>query len=188
MKKLITIVVILFVITLLSCGGASSGDAKKDTVTLSSPDQASSTVTDNDASFSCMLDGKEISGKGTDQNINAAFRLTGDDKGQIFFRLSDMNNIGDKFMFQVPDKTGSTTLSNFSGYTTADFANYIDDPVIVNITSVSASRIAGIFSGKYTLQQGTDNGNSKRTIEVTNGKFDIPFSTSADWKKLYHAE
>ncbi len=71
---------------------------------------------------------------------------------------------------------------------TSDFANYIDDPITVTITSISSARVAGTFSGKYTLQKGTGNSNSKQTIEVTDGKFDIPFSTSAQWKQMYHAE
>lgn len=173
-----------------SCSGNSAANVGKQSDTTAS---ANTTSSDADASFSCMLDGKEISGKGTDQNINAAFHLTGDDKGQIFFRLSNMDNISDKLMFQVPGKVGSTTFTvsptySYGGYTTADFANYIDDPITVSITSIGSSRVSGTFSGKYTLQKGTGNGNSKQIIEVTDGKFDIPFSTSAQWKQMYHAE
>lgn len=192
MKKLISVVIILFVFTLLSCGSASSNDAIK--VTAISSDQTSSaTVAGNDASFSCILDGRTISGKGTDQNINAAFRLTGDDKGKVFFRLSDMNNTGEKFNFEVPASTGSVTVSvsptfSYSGYSDNDLASYLDNPLTITINSVSATRISGTFSGTYTLQEGTGNANSKQTIKVTDGKFDIPFSTSADWKKFYHAE
>ena len=189
MKTLVTIITGMFIITLLSCGSAPSGNTNN----KSTSTPTSSTATDDDASFSCILDGKEVSGKGTDQNINAAFHLKGDDKGQIFFRLSDMNNTGDKLNFQVPAKTGPTTFNvtptyGYGGYSTSDFANYIDDPITVTITSISSARVAGTFSGKYTLQKGSGNSNSKQTIEVTDGKFDIPFSTSADWKKMYHAE
>ncbi len=189
MKSLVTIITAMFIITLLSCGSAPSGNTNN----KSTSTPTSSATTDDDASFSCILDRKEFSGKGTDQNINAAFRLKGDDKGQIFFRLSDMNNIGDKLNFQVPAKTGPTTFNvtpiyGYGGYSTSDFANYIDDPITVTITSISSARVAGTFSGKYTLQKGTGNNNSKQTIEVTDGKFDIPFSTSAQWKQMYHAE
>ena len=175
---------------LVSCAGSSQGNKTTDSTSFISSDNNTSA---GDASFSCMLDGREFSGKGTDQNINAAFHLTGDDKGQIFFRLSDMNNIGDKLMFQVPGKVGSTTFTvsptyNYEGYATADFSNYIDDPITVTITYVSSSKVSGTFSGKYSLQKGNGNGKSKPTVEVTNGKFDIPFSTSAQWKQVYHAE
>ena len=190
MKQLLSFfIALVFLFLLISCGGNAQNNSGKDSTRVTSKSSSS----DDDASFSCVLDENKVSGKGTDQNINAAFHLTGDDKGQIFFRLSDMNNIGDKLVFQIPAKTGSTTFTvtptySYGGYTTSDFANYIDDPITVIITSISSARVAGTFSGKYTLQKGTGNNNSKQAIEVTDGKFDIPFSTSADWKKLYHAE
>ncbi|MFI5186167.1 MAG: hypothetical protein ACHQF0_05550 [Chitinophagales bacterium] len=183
-------VIFLSAIIFISCSGSSATNTTADSAATAS---ANTTSSDPDASFSCMLDGKEFSGKGTDQNINAAFHLTGDNKGQIFFRLSNMDDPGNKLMFQVAAKTGSTTFSisptySYGGYTTADFATYIDDPITVTITSISSTRVTGAFSGKYTLQKGSGNNSSKQTIEVTDGKFDIPFSTSAEWKQMYHAE
>lgn len=188
MKNVKGVIAILFAAALLSFGNSSSSDQTK-----RNESALVSSASDGDASFSCKLDGKEFSGKGTDQNINSAFHLTGSNKGQIFFRLSDMNNTDDKLMFQVSAKEGSTTFKvsptySYGGYITSDFATYLDDPVIVTINSISSSRVSGTFSGKYTLQKGTGNSNSKQTIEVTDGKFNIPFSTSAQWKQLYHAE
>ena len=188
MKKVKGVFAVLYAVALLSYGYSSLSNHMKG----SEPEQASS-LSDSDASFSCKLDGKEFSGKGTDQNINAAFHLTGNNKGQIFFRLSDMNNYGDKLMFQVPANEGSTTVNvtpthSYGGYITSDFATYLDDPVTVTINSISSSRVSGTFSGKYTLQKGSGKSNSKQTIDVTDGKFDIPFSSSAQWKQLYHAE
>lgn len=180
---------LVIVLCIASCGGnPQNTTAKSDPIV-----NLSGNASDDDASFSCILDGKKISGKGTDQNINAAFHLTGDDKGQIFFRLSDMSNTGDKLQFQVPAKTGATIFSvsptySYEGYTASDFTTYLDDPLTVTITSITATSISGTFFGKYTLSKGSGNSNSKQSIEVTDGKFDIPFSTSADWKKLYHAE
>jgi hypothetical protein len=190
MKQLLSFfIALVFLLVLISCGGNAQNNSGND----STPVTSKSSSSDDDASFSCVLDGKKVSGKGTDQNINAAFRLTGDDKGKIFFRLSDMNNVGEKLNFSVPEKIGTTTFSvtptnSFTGYMTSDFVNYLDDPITVTINSISSARVAGTFSGKYTLSKGSGNGNTKQTIEVTDGKFDIPFSTSADWKKLYHAE
>ena len=144
-----------------------------------------------DASFSCILDGKKYAGNGTDENINAAFHLKGDDKGQIFFRLSELKKPEEKLMFEVQGKKGSTTFSvtpTFSsiGYIAKGYVNYLDNPITVTITEINADRVSGTFSGKYTLSEGFSN--AKKTIEVTDGKFDIPFSNSADWKKLYNAE
>ena len=179
--------IFLSAVLFVACSDNSAANAGK------VKDSTSSSTTSDGASFSCKLDGKTISGRGTDENINAAFHLTGDDKGQIFFRLSDMNNIGDKFQFQVPGKTGSTTFSvtptySYAGYATSNFATYLDNPLTVTVNSITSSRISGIFSGTYTLQKGSGDANTKQTIEVTDGKFDIPFSTSAQWKQLYHAE
>ena len=192
MKQLFITVIISLSLALCSCSGNNATKESNIMNAAGSP-IATTSISTSDASFSCIIDGKKFSGKGTDQNINAAFHLTGNNKGQIFFRLSDMNNNGDKLMFQVPDKEGSTTINvtpahSYGGYVTGDFANYIDDPVMVTINSISSSGVSGTFSGKYTLQKGSGNSNSKQTIEVTDGKFDIPFSTSAQWKQLYHAE
>ena len=188
MKNVKGVIAVLFAAASLSFGNSSSSDQMNRSESAQAPSGP-----DGDAGFSCKLDGKEFSGKGTDQNINAAFHLTGNNKGQIFFRLSDMNNNGDKLMFQVPANEGSTTVSvtpdhSYGGYITSDFATYLHDPVTVTINSISSSRVSGTFSGKYTLQKGSGNSNSKQTVEVTDGKFDIPFSTSAQWKQLYHAE
>jgi hypothetical protein len=174
---------------LVSCGGSSQGNKTTDSTSAISSDNNTST---GDASFSCMLDGKELSGKGTDQNINAAFHMTGEDKGRIFFRLSDVNNPSESLNFLVPAKEGTTTFDptyaySLTAYVTKDYINYVDNPLTVTINSLSAVRISGTFSGKYTLST-ANAGNAKPVVEVTDGKFDIPFSNSAEWKKTYHAE
>jgi len=194
MQQLRTLIVLGFSVSFLffSCNNKSSaGNRGKDTV--SDNGGTSGASSNGDASFSCMLDGKEFSGSGTDENINAAFHLKGDDKGQIFFRLSDLKEPGEKLMFEVPGKKGSTTLSatstfSYIGYITKGYINYLDNPLTVTITSINAARVSGTFSGKYTLSEGSGDSKAKETIAVTEGKFDIPFSTSADWKKLYNAE
>jgi hypothetical protein len=193
MKQLKTLTVLIFSLSFLffSCNNKSSaGNRGKDSV--SDNGGTSGASSNGDASFSCMLDGKEFSGSGTDENINAAFHLKGDDKGQIFFRLSDLKEPGEKLMFQVPGKEGSTTFSvtptfSYMGYITKGYINYLDNPLTVTITSLNAARVKGTFSGKYTISEGFIDTNAKKTIEVTDGKFDIPFSASADWKKFYNA-
>ncbi|HVM86931.1 MAG TPA: hypothetical protein VMT76_02000 [Puia sp.] len=187
-------IIIISIFCLLTATACSHSSGKGSSTTSNSNPAAVLTASqDTDvASFYCKLDGKEISGKGTDQNINAAFRLTGDDKGKISFRLSNLDNIGEKLEFEVPGKIGTTTItatptSSVAGYITDDAVNYVDDPLTVTITSINDVRVSGTFSGTYTLS-GSGNGKSKQKIQVTDGRFDIPFSTSADWKKLYNAE
>jgi hypothetical protein len=62
----------------------------------------------------------------------------------------------------------------------------VDDGLTVNITSRSATRLSGTFSGNYRLEN-VKTPNNKVSLQVTDGKFDIPFSTSAQWKKMYNA-
>jgi hypothetical protein len=192
-KKLLVITFSAFSL-LYSCSGNTNSNALKDNTSSSTSSTENSSANSNgNASFSCMLDGKEFSGSGTDQNINAAFHLKGDDKGQIFFRFSDLNNPEEKLNFQVAAKEGSTTFNvtptySYMGYTTKGYINYLDNPLTVTITSLTATRVSGTFSGTYILSKGSADSNAKQTIEVTDGKFDIPFSASADWKKMYNAE
>ena len=190
--KQLTVLIFSVSFLFFSCNNKSSaGNRVKDSVSDNGGTFGASS--NGDASFSCMLDGKKFSGSGTDENINAAFHLKGDDKGQIFFRLSDLKKPEEKLMFQVIGKKGSTTFRvtpNFSymGYITKGYINYLDNPITVTITEINAYRVSGTFSGKYTLSEGSGDSSAKKTIEVIEGKFDIPFSISADWKKLYNAE
>lgn len=57
-----------------------------------------------------------------------------------------------------------------------DFSRYVSKAVIVNISSLTATRVAGTFSGTLDLSGDTPRG-TKRSVTLTNGKFDIPFST-----------
>jgi len=178
---------------LLACTGNNTANAGKDSV---SDKTATSNISTSGgaASFSCMLDGKKFEESGSSGNINAAFHLTGDSNGQIFFMLADVSDPEQKLSFQIPGKTGNTIISNnpphfsYEGLVLKGFVTYIDDPVTVNIISISSTRVSGTFTGTYSLENPTTGGNVKKTIEVTEGKFDIPFSTSADWNKLYNAE
>lgn len=186
--KQIPFLLLLFLVGFIvpSCGGSGTGNKSKE------EDPAVSS--DSNASFSCMLDGKKFSGSGTDQNANAAFHLKGTNEGQISFRLADLSSQGiyeNYLAFRVPGKEGSTTLrvtgnDDQYGYVVKRDINYNDNPLTVTITSISPTRVSGTFSGTYTVAvSGYD---AKQTIQVTDGKFDIPFSTSAMWKQANGAE
>jgi hypothetical protein len=57
-------------------------------------------------------------------------------------------------------------------------ARYLEaDGFAVTITSLTAARVAGVFSGKMTLSPDTPNA-PKKTVTVTDGSFDIPMATS----------
>ena len=106
--------------------------------------------------------------------------------------LADPDNPVQKLNFDLPNKAGTTTITilpkfSFEGYVTKDWVVYVDDGLTVNITTLSATRVSGTFSGNYRLEN-ANTPNAKVSLQVTDGKFDIPFSTSAQWKKFYHAE
>ena len=179
-------------ILLASCGSGNSKTGLSEDMSLTAAESSSAST--SNASFYCKLDGANFSESRCTGNINAAFHLTGENKGQIFFMLADIDDPSQKLNFQIAGKTGSTTIRNspphfsYEGLVLKGFVTYIDDPVIVNIISISPSRVSGTFSGTYTLQKGTGSSHAKQTIQVTEGKFDIPFSTDVSWKKMYQAE
>jgi hypothetical protein len=174
---------------LAGCSGtASSAPAFPRPASSIQASSASSTG----ASFSAVIDGTKFSsGTGTD-NLNAAFIVNEDGQKKLFFMLADPDNPVQKLNFDLPYKAGATTITilpkfSFEGYVTKDWTVYVDDGLTVNITTLGATRLSGTFSGKYRLEN-VNTPNAKVSLQVTDGKFDIPFSTSAQWKKVYHAE
>ena len=174
---------------LAGCSGIASSES-------SSPGAASSTQASSGsaqgASFSAIVDGTKFScSTGTD-NLNAAFVVNEDGQKKLFFMLADPDNPVQKLNFDLPYKAGATTITilpkySFEGYVTKDWTVYVDDGLTVNITTLGATRVSGTFSGNYRLEN-VNTPNAKVSLQVTDGKFDIPFSTSAQWKKVYHAE
>ena len=141
----------------------------------------SASLSSSDASFSCKIDGKDFSGKGTDQYVNAASVHA---PGIIYFTLSshftgdvgaDMRAGG--FGFEVPDK-GTTVIR---GEENPDYSigySLPNDPthtyrckaMTVTVNS-SGTRVTGTFSGTLIEPK------TGRNVPVTDGKFDLPYST-----------
>jgi hypothetical protein len=180
-KKLILITLIPLSL-LYSCNGNGNSNASKDSASSSTPSTKNSSANSTgDASFSCMLDGKEFSGKGTDQIVNAAYVHS---PGIMYFTLSssfsgdpsaDMRAGG--FGFEVPDK-GTTVIRGVEDPRYSVGYNLPNEPtntyrckeMTVTINS-SGTRVIGTFSGTL-IEPKTD-----REIQVTDGKFDIPYSS-----------
>ena len=176
---------------LVACSG---NNAIKESHTASSRNPASSNSSgDIKSSFSATLDGVEITGNGVDdlQLVNTAFIYpqSNDSKRLLFFLKSTKNGSDTKpdysFRFSIPDKEGMFTKNIRDGqpydttldFLTGDLSRYWSQAVTVNLTSITASRIQGTFSGKFVLSDDTPRGN-KKEVTVTDGKFDIPYSTS----------
>jgi hypothetical protein len=92
--------------------------------------------------------------------------------------------------FYTPDKEGAFAVENAKkeGYrcsvrldfdlkSTDNFAIYSGDQVTVTIQQLSSSRISGTFSGDFKLSDLSRSKPYKAQVSVTDGKFDIPFST-----------
>ena len=164
---------------LFACSSNSSTSAAIGESSNAASDNSGGGSSKGDASFSCKIDGKDFSGTGTDQMSNAAMVTK---PGIINFILSPIvagqTGVPAQFAFYVADK-GTTTIhgtdnpnysAHYSPANTID-NNYQCKELTVTITSSGSSRVTGTFSGTLT-EPGTD-----RTVPVTDGKFDIPYSS-----------
>ena len=125
------------------------------------------------------------------QLVNTAFIYPQSDNSRrlLFFLKSTKDGADTKpdysFRFSIPDKEGIFTKNIRDGqpyditldFLTGDLSRYWSQAVTVNLTSITASRIQGTFSGKFVLSDDTPRGN-KKEVTVSDGKFDIPFSSS----------
>jgi hypothetical protein len=171
---------ILVSLLYFSCkGNNSNATTAKDSA--SSNTATATASTSGDASFSCKIDGKDFSGNGSDNYANAAFKTN---PGIISFTLVKMDKtqrgIPEQFSFTVADH-GITTMHNSNSTDNGNFSakysprDYNDAfgfrEVTVTITSSDASGIKGTFSGTLINPQGD------KEIPVTDGKFDLPWSS-----------
>jgi hypothetical protein len=128
-----------------------------------------------EASFSCLIDGTPFSANSTDGMANAAFKTA---KDIITFSLVGMDakykgKIPPQFNFTVAPsgtcqfKSGDTNHKYSAKYSPADYNDaYNAESGSATITSITASRIQGVFSGVFS--------GMGKTFKVTNGKFDLP--------------
>jgi hypothetical protein len=128
-----------------------------------------------DASFSCMIDGTSFSSNETDGMANAAFKTA---KDIISFSLVSLDP---KYKGKIPPQFNFTVApSGICHFNSADAnakytaryspANYNDaynaESGSATVTSISASRVKGTFSGIFS--------GMGKTFKVTDGKFDLP--------------
>ena len=164
-----------------ACSGNASSSAGKDSAIAGTPTASTTATSTGDASWSCKMDGKDLSGKGTDQIVNAASVHA---PGVLYFALAfsftgdlgaDLRAGG--FGFEVPDK-GTTVIR---GAEVADYSiafNFPNDAkntynckeMTVTITC-TAARVTGTFAGILIEPK------TSRQVPVTDGKFNIPMSS-----------
>lgn len=181
----------------ISTAGMSKSNDSNNTSAAASPRTNSSEATTSspgEAHFSCTIDGQQVSGGAIDklQEFNTAFITDVSQGKELLFYLTDSKgpettvNPPHKLRFAVPDKTGSSSFGpDEDGWgievdINADKdhpATYFSDSFTIDVTTLSSTRVAGTFSGKFRLREGALSQNAKKEIEVKDGKFDIPFST-----------
>jgi hypothetical protein len=184
--------VVVFSTCLLVACSRNNTQSNKDSA--SDRSATSGTSSSGDASFSATIDGSNISGHGIDelQVKNTAFTYPGGadkaSKRLLFFLFSTKNGSDTKpdysFRFSIPDKEGVFTKNLHDDqpyditldFLTGDLSRYWSQAVTVTLTSITASRVTGTFSGKFILSDDTPRG-SKKEVTITDGKFDVPFST-----------
>lgn len=181
---------------LLACSGNNSSPAGQDSVTDKSTSSEKSSP--GNAHFSCVVDGQPVSGGITDDGLqqtngyqsNVAYIVDVDQGKELLFYLSDPKSTSSQgvhiLRFAVPNKTGTSSFGHDEdGWgieadikTDKDHqATYFSDSFTINIASLSATRVGGTFSGKFKLREEALGPDYKKEIEVTDGTFDIPFST-----------
>lgn len=194
--KYIKLIITIFLpsIILAACSGNSAAKEGKDNAQNNASAETSSSA--GSGSFSATIDGKTISGGKVDdlQLNNTAFLYAdGNDKNKIllFDLASDKNGEDFYFLrFYVYNKEGEQTITSNNGserksfvrldfnLKSADnFAFYNGDSLIVTINKITSSRVSGTFSGPFTLSNDSRSKPYKSPVIVTDGKFDIPFST-----------
>lgn len=171
---------------LYACSGNSSTTTGKDST--SSPVNSSANSS-GDASFSYKIDGKTYSGKGTDNIVNCVFKKQNNTIHFILMTIDPTEKWPPQFSFGVADN-GTTTIRQedmnklSSGSDVKYFANIsfqpqdnstphyeYNPPITVNLTSVSATKVSGTFSGTLI------DPDTKKVVPLTDGVFDLPYST-----------
>ena len=180
----------LFTVTLLLLCSACNG--KGDAVAASAASSASDSSSEKSlgkATFTAMVDGVAVSGGAIDgmQLNNAAHIVPGYNGAAptILFWLFDTKTPDDQdfthsMRIEVPDQVGPNPQTHMVAniiLSKEHSAKYYSKNASVTITSLTASRVTGTFSGKFVLSPDTPNV-PKTSIVITDGKFDLPIATN----------
>ncbi len=196
-KSSLTSLLVLVAVAALSCKGKQAPAGE--TANAGGPTgDASVAAANGDASWSATIDGVAVTGAGVDelQQQNSAYKLPLDGSSRqhlVFFIYSTRNgadqSANTSFRFWLPPaagtyaRTGTTESCDCSitlntGIASGqELARFNSDTVTIVVTSMTATRVVGTFAGEFTLSGDTPREPKKKT-RVTNGKFDLPMSTS----------
>jgi hypothetical protein len=178
-------VFLFFSFSQISCSGNEQAKNQQ-TASIENSTPAAAT---SGTGFSCIIDGKEVHGSAIDelQLQNTAFIYPDEGKGKrLLFLLfsSDFSlqaGAGCTFKMRCPDQEGTYVRAGLDdrqhkfsvdlAFTGGIRPDYLDDSVIFVVSSITPTRLKGTFSGRLT------DASLQHHVQITNGKFDIPFST-----------
>lgn len=149
---------------------------------------ASATAALGRATFSALVDGQPVSGGAIDdmQQQNAAYTVPSSSGAPtlLFYlfnsKIPNDPNFTHSFRIQLPKALGPASDAHVTLNVILDpnhVARYSSSTPTVTITSLTATRVSGAFSGKLSVSPDTPNA-PKSEVTVTNGTFDIPMATS----------
>lgn len=161
----------------ISCNGNHDTTTAKDSSGSATTSTESSTSSaTGDASYSYTIDGKNYSGSGTNEFVNAART---DKPGVMSINLAPVTTgalqPGYGFYFEIENKPTVVVHTDDNGPNNIYFSApedklkvYHCKEMTVNITSSGSSRFTGTFSGTMTEPD------TNKEVAVTDGKFDLP--------------
>ncbi|HEY5391819.1 MAG TPA: hypothetical protein VIJ57_06875, partial [Hanamia sp.] len=171
---------------------SSSTAGKSDASNSASNSSGDSTYSGN-SSLAYTIEGRYVAIKdlmqdGDGKNYMALFinKVTNEPGGRVNVSITN-SFTSEVFNFSIAN-TGATTvlhsspsLSNFTdnksneaSYMSSKLKNYYGDSVVVTITDINATHVAGTFSGKYLSSD-----DKPIPLEITEGSFDVPFTKDA---------
>ena len=155
---------------------ACSGNGQAGTTDANAP-AGDATPASGGATYSATIDGKPFSGTTT----NGATKISLEENSTIDGLNFSLGFQGGKQGFEFVVKNSGTTdllkghIKTVCNYRTADGVLYIVDSATVTLNPGTGSRTVGTFSGRWmNAHYGTTPANAPETIQVTDGKFDLP--------------
>lgn len=159
----------------MGCSGTSGSNTANADASAAS---GSSTSSSGGAAYSAVIDGKPVSGTGKSGagRISLEQNATIDGLG---FELGSMSGKGPGFQFVI-NNSGITELRDGKIKTVCNYLSpegvlYIDDSATVTLNPGTGPRTIGTFSGRWkNAHYGKTPANAPETIQITDGKFDLP--------------
>ncbi len=184
MKQLKLLPVIIFSPCLfIACSSNNSKSSASDRTEATSSNNSGSSSTHSNGSFSYTIEGKQVDVNGL--YLNEVKNNVADGRIKIEVTNTPTSEV---FNFSVAN-SGTTTvlhyspsLSNFANkksneaeYMSHKYKNYYGDSVVLNITDINSTHVAGTFAGKFLSDD-----SKPMPLEIIDGKFDLPFTKDTD--------